>query len=180
MTPITICNIPKTQALSRAIFMKNTLENSLISLRRIIRATEASAKELAKLADMATSELLTLQLVADTPGISPGDLAKALTLSPVTSTVILQKLEQRGLIEKRRSNEDKRRLEVVLTEQGEREAKAAPSSLQARFAHNFSLLPEWEQHQIAATLGKVTHLMGADNLEASPILDVGPITRQSN
>jgi len=96
--------------------MDSTLQDSLISLRRIIRATESGARELAKKADMATSELLTLQSVADNPGISPGELAKSLSLSPVTSTVILQKLESRGLIEKIRSTVDKRRLEVVLTE----------------------------------------------------------------
>ena len=57
--------------------MDSTLQESLISLRRIIRATESSARELAKKADMATSELLTLQSVADNPGISPGELAKS-------------------------------------------------------------------------------------------------------
>lgn len=157
--------------------MDSTLQDSLISLRRIIRATESGARELAKKADMATSELLTLQSVDDNPGISPGELAKSLSLSPVTSTVILQKLESRGLIEKIRSTADKRRLEVVLTEKGKREVNDAPSSLQTRFAHRFGQLPNWEQHLIASVLGKVTTLMGAETMDASPILDVGDIVK---
>ena len=146
--------------------MDSTLQESLISLRRIIRATESSARELAKKADMATSELLTLQSVADNPGISPGELAKSLSLSPVTSTVILQKLESRGLIEKIRSTVDKRRLEVVLTDKGKHEVNDAPSSLQT-----------WEQHLIASVLGRVTTLLGAETMDASPILDVGEIDK---
>ncbi|WP_138519493.1 MarR family winged helix-turn-helix transcriptional regulator [Limnobacter alexandrii] len=157
--------------------MDSTLQDSLISLRRIIRATESGARELAKKADMATSELLTLQSVADNPGISPGELAKSLSLSPVTSTVILQKLESRGLIEKIRSTVDKRRLEVVLTEKGKHEVNDAPSSLQTRFAERFAQLQGWEQHQIASVLGRVTALLGAEAIDASPILDVGEIDK---
>lgn len=157
--------------------MNHTLQDSLVSLRRIIRATEAGARELAKRADMATSELLTLQAVADNPGVSPGDLAKALSLSPVTSTVILQKLEARGLVEKIRSKTDKRRLEVVLTKQGQHEVDAAPSSLQAQFANRFNALTDWEQHLIASALGRVTELMGATGIDAAPILDVGEIDK---
>lgn len=157
--------------------MDSTLQDSLISLRRIIRATESGARELAKKADMATSELLTLQSVADNPGISPGELAKSLSLSPVTSTVILQKLESRGLIEKIRSTVDKRRLEVVLTEKGKHEVNDAPSSLQTRFAERFGQLQGWEQHLIASVLGRVTTLLGAEAIDASPILDVGEIDK---
>ncbi|MCE2746691.1 MAG: MarR family transcriptional regulator [Burkholderiales bacterium] len=157
--------------------MDSTLQDSLISLRRIIRATESGARELAKRADMATSELLTLQSVADNPGISPGELAKSLSLSPVTSTVILQKLESRGLIEKIRSTVDKRRIEVVLTEKGKREVNDAPSSLQTRFANRFEQLQSWEQHLIASVLGRVTTLLGAEAIDASPILEFGEIDK---
>lgn len=157
--------------------MDSTLQDSLISLRRIIRATESGARELAKKADMATSELLTLQAVADNPGISPGELAKSMSLSPVTSTVILQKLESRGLIEKIRSKTDKRRLEVVLTEKGQHEVNDAPSSLQTRFANRFAQLPSWEQHLIASVLGKVTALLGAEAMDAAAILDVGELDK---
>lgn len=157
--------------------MDSTLQDSLISLRRIIRATESGARELAKKADMATSELLTLQSVADNPGISPGELAKSMSLSPVTSTVILQKLESRGLIEKIRSTVDKRRLEVVLTEKGKHEVNDAPSSLQTRFSERFSQLQGWEQHLIASVLGRVTMLLGAEGMDAAPILDVGELDK---
>lgn len=155
--------------------MTNPLDSSLVSLRRIIRVTEAGARDLARKSNMATSELLTLQIVADQPSISPGALAKAMSLSPVTSTVILQKLEAKGLIEKVKSPLDKRKLEVRLTAAGKDEIEGAPSSLQAEFMAGFRRLPEWEQQMIAAVLGRVTSLLNADKIDASPILDVGPL-----
>ena len=156
--------------------MNTALDSSLSSLRRISRVTEAGARDLARKSNMATTELLTLQQVADNPSISPGSLAKSLSLSPVTSTVILQKLEAKGLIHKIKSPSDKRRLEVHLTPEGLREVSSAPSNVQNTFMENFEKLPAWEQHQIAAVLGKITALLNAENLEASPILQVGSLT----
>jgi DNA-binding MarR family transcriptional regulator len=72
---------------------------------------------------------------------------------------------------------DKRRLEVVLTEKGKHEVNDAPSSLQTRFAERFGQLQNWEQHLIASVLGRVTTLLGAEAIDASPILDVGEIDK---
>ena len=156
--------------------MNNPLDSSLVSIRRILRVTEASARDLARKSNMATTEVLTLQIVADSPGVSPGSLAKAMSLSPVTLTVILQKLETKGLIEKVKHKDDKRRLEIKLTPEGIEKINQAPDSLQAQFTERFNQLNAWEQHQIAAVLGQVTSLLNAENLEAAPILHVGSLT----
>ena len=79
------------------------------------------------------------------------------------------------MIKKIKNQLDKRKLEVVLTDQGEEEIAQAPDSVQVQFMKNFLELPEWEQHQIAAVLGKITSLMHAENLQAAPILQVGPL-----
>ncbi|NJM31920.1 MAG: winged helix-turn-helix transcriptional regulator [Limnobacter sp.] len=155
----------------------STLEYTLVALRRIIRATESGSRELARRSGMSTSEVLTLQAVADNPGISPGELARTLGLSPVTSTVILQKLETKGFISKAKSPADKRRIQVMLTKTGQKETASAPSSLHVRFMEKFENLPPWEQHFLAAALGKVTDLLGASTLDAAPILDVGPLNK---
>lgn len=142
--------------------MNTPLDDSLIALKRIIRATESGARKIAREADMATSELLTLQTLADHPRMSPGELAKALSLSPVTSTVILQKLESRGLIQKVRSKTDRRRLEVELTDEGRSELQSTPSAIDTSFSREFQNLPLWEQHLVAGVLGRVTEMINTE------------------
>lgn len=138
--------------------MNTALEDSLMALRRIARQNTSNTKEVAKKSELASSDLQTLQTIADAPNISPGELAKALGLSPVTSTVILQKLENRQLVRKVRSLHDKRRLEVELTHEGVAELHKAATNFQTQFAMHFEHLPAWEQHQIAAVLVKVAEL----------------------
>lgn len=138
--------------------MNKALEDSLMALRRIARQNTSNTKESAKKYDLASSDLQILQTIADSPGISPGELAKMLGLSPVTSTVILQKLETRQLVRKVKSLSDKRRLEVELTPEGLSELHKAALVFHTQFASQFEGLPTWEQHQIAAVLEKVAHL----------------------
>jgi DNA-binding MarR family transcriptional regulator len=138
--------------------MNKALEDSLMALRRIARQNTSNTKEIAKKYDLASSDLLTLQTISDSPSISPGELAKALGLSPVTSTVILQKLENRQLVRKVKSLRDKRRLEVELTQEGLLELHKAALRSHTQFASQFEDLPTWEQHQIAAVLEKVAYL----------------------
>ncbi|MGW8483467.1 MarR family winged helix-turn-helix transcriptional regulator [Microbacterium sp. NPDC055903] len=47
-----------------------------------------------------------------------GDLAADLALEPATASPLVKRLEADGLVSRRRSSEDERRLEIVLTEQG--------------------------------------------------------------
>lgn len=47
-----------------------------------------------------------------------GELGDELGLDSGTLTPLLKRLEQRGLVERRRSSEDERRVEVVLTDEG--------------------------------------------------------------
>lgn len=49
---------------------------------------------------------------------SLGDLATALAMDPATASPLVKRLEVEGLIERRRSTEDERRLDIALTQKG--------------------------------------------------------------
>ncbi len=52
-------------------------------------------------------------------GVSIGEIGDSLMLDTGTLTPLIKRLEQSGLLVRRRSAEDERRVEVFLTEQGE-------------------------------------------------------------
>lgn len=59
-----------------------------------------------------------IRIVGRFPGISAGQLARLLHLHPSTLTGVLQRLEQRGLLRRRRDPRDARRTLLGLTEKG--------------------------------------------------------------
>ncbi len=106
---------------------------------------------------------------------SVGALAKAASLSQATVTGILDRLETRGFVERRRGDNDKRQVFVRATRAGTRMLQHAPRLLQDSFVVHFTGLAEWEQTQLISSLQRVVTMMEATGLEVSPVLAAGPI-----
>nr|MDJ0889025.1 MarR family transcriptional regulator [Desulfobacterales bacterium] len=107
--------------------------------------------------------------------ITASELAKAISLSQATVTGILERLEKRNLITRRRSISDRRRVKVSATATGQRLLEAAPPLMQESFLEQFDRLQNWEQHMILSTLQRLVTMMDAKQIEAAPILMSEPL-----
>jgi DNA-binding MarR family transcriptional regulator len=63
-----------------------------------------------------------LDVIDQRPGLTAGELATAVGLSPGAVTTVLDRLEQRGFVRRIRDSEDRRRVMVELTEEANRVA----------------------------------------------------------
>ncbi|MGQ9425658.1 MarR family winged helix-turn-helix transcriptional regulator [Gilvimarinus sp. F26214L] len=158
----------------------DSIENVLITLRRIIRAADLHSKHLVKTAGLTAPQLLLLQAVRERGEVTIGELAKGINLSQATVTSILDRLERRELVYRQRSQQDKRKVYAYLTPGGEQMLDKAPTPLQAHFIERFQNLPDWEQNMILSALQRVAHMMDAEKIDASPFLDVGDLDRQDS
>ena len=155
----------------------NRSNSALVALRRIVRVTELNARKLARHSDITASQMLVMQLLSRQGESLPSAIARAVELQQATVTVLLKKLEQAGLVSRRRDTEDRRRVWVTLTDAGERVLESSPDLLQHRFQQAFDRLEDWEQSMIISTLERVAALLDAKDLDAAPILDVGDLDR---
>lgn len=155
--------------------MTERLEPALIALRQILRATEINSRALAKACGLTPSQLILMQITKDTDRATPTFLAKEASLSQATVTALIDKLEKRELVQRRKDISDKRRVYVELTPLGAQTLSDAPGSLQKRFEKGFSRLESWEQSFLVAALERTTGLLDAEDLDAAPVLDVGAI-----
>ena len=151
----------------------------LIALRRIIRATDLYSKRLSKTSGLTAPQLLLLQAIQRMgAGVAINMISKEINLSQATVTSIIDRLEYRGVVKRERSDIDKRKVNVVLTDIGSELIKEAPAPLQANFVEQFRVLQDWEQTLILSALQRVASMMDAEKLDASPVLDVGAIDRE--
>lgn len=156
----------------------NHIEEVLIALRRVIRATDLHSKYLAKTTGLTAPQILLLQILRDKGQITIGELANELSLSQATVTTILDRLEKRKLVYRQRSQTDKRKVHAFLTEDAVEVLKNAPIPLQEQFTRQFGDLHEWEQTMIISALKRVAQMMDAQHIDASPVLDIGMLDRQ--
>ncbi|MFH1982409.1 MAG: MarR family transcriptional regulator [Pseudomonadota bacterium] len=147
----------------------------LINLRRIIQSIDLHSRDLMKRFGLTIPQLMILNEIERAHDISASDLARAVSLSQATVTGILERLENRGLITRKRSESDRRRIHVRATDPGRALLDAAPPLMQESFTHQFSMLASWEQHMILAAVERIAVMMNARRIDAAPVLATGPI-----
>lgn len=165
---------------TRGEILLGRIDEVLVALRRVIRATDLHSRHLAKTTGLTAPQILLLQTIRDRGEVTIGELATDISLSQATVTTILDRLEKRGLVYRKRSNEDKRKVHAHLTTEAQEILKNAPIPLQEQFTRQFGDLHEWEQTMIISSLQRIAKMMDAEHIDASPVLDLGLLDRYEN
>lgn len=149
----------------------------LSAIRRIIHSVDLYSRELAARTRITAPQLVCLITLAERGEMTATTISREVFLSPSTVVGILDRLEEKGLVKRERMSKDRRVVIVSITEEGNKVASSAPSPLQNRLTEALSVLPLPEQIAIAKSLERVVNLMEAQHLDASPILETGPIIK---
>ncbi len=145
------------------------------AIRRIMRCIDLHSKFLATHYGLTGPQLTVMQALAGCDGLSVGTLARSVHLSGPTITGILTRLSKRDLVRQSRSQDDRRVVQIWLTELGRTLLAQAPPPLQEKFRSEFAKLNDWEQSLILSCLQRLVAMMEAGKIDASPILATGPI-----
>lgn len=144
-------------------------------LRKVIRAIDLDSHRLEHRHGVTAPQLLVLATVRDHSGLGIGDVARLVQLSPSTVVGIIDRLEERALLERRRDAVDRRRIQLVLLPKGRTVLDAGPKPLQAALIARFERLPADDQARMLAALDQLTDLLHANDIDAAPVLAVGPL-----
>ncbi len=120
-------------------------------LRREARALGASPEQVALLVSIKYA-----------PGIGLRELAARERVSPPAMTKHVDRLERDGLVERKASEEDRRRVGVTLTDEGQRLLRRVRSRRTAWLAQRLAELDESEQAALEAAIAPLTHLLRED------------------
>lgn len=150
-------------------------DESLIALRRILRATELYERDLAQAAGLTPAQLRVLQIVAERGSVTPKLLANQMGVSQATVTALVDKLVARAFVQRIPSEEDRRQTNLVASEIGRATLENVPDALQQRYVRAFDRLEDWEQAQLVSSLERVAAMLNAEGLDASPVLTTGEI-----
>jgi DNA-binding MarR family transcriptional regulator len=155
-------------------FLKD-YDDFLVSLRQITRAIDLHSRKLQKQSGLTTSQLLVLEAIQKLEAPTPKAVAAEIVLSQATVTSIVDRLEKRGLVKRVKSATDKRSVQITLSEEGEAKLNDAPDILQTQFLKEYRELEPWERQMLIAALSRISAMMNAEDLDASPILTSGDI-----
>jgi len=156
------------------------LSDSVLStLRQIIRAIDLQSKKLTKKFGLTGPQLIILKEIYNSPNLPISEIAKNVSLSQATVTTILDRLCQQGFSIRQRSELDKRKVNISLTDKSIEILKNKPSILQDEFSAEFDKLQDWEKNMLLSSLQRLAGMMNATKIESHPVLVSGPIEASS-
>ncbi|MFS4437384.1 MarR family winged helix-turn-helix transcriptional regulator [Paracoccaceae bacterium GXU_MW_L88] len=156
--------------------MPTRSETALIALRRILRATETHARQIAAQTDLTASQMFLLSTIAEAAAQTPTALSQKMSITQATTTALLNKLAEKNLIERRKSESDRRQVLIYITDAGRALLESAPNPLQSQFEQGFSALDDWEQAMLIASLERVASLLNASDADdIAPVLTPGEV-----
>ena len=154
----------------------NTKNNSnyehriLSALRRVIRAVDIYSKKLHTELGLTTPQLLCLHALSKAETMTLTGLAKTVNLGVSTVNGIIDRLEAKQYLTRKRSSEDRRKVSLEISLSGKEIVSKAPFLLQDKLSTALTKLPNSEQMAITESLELVVGLMEVEEVDASPNL----------
>lgn len=137
----------------------------LVTLRQITRALDLYSQSLVKKIGLTGPQLFIIKELALNEDITPGTLAKYMSISQATITSMIDRLEAKGYVRRQRDVFDRRKVKIVLLEPGKEVLKKNPSLLQEDFVRKFEGLKPWEQTLILSSLQRISELMQVEKIQ---------------
>lgn len=127
-------------------------------LRQMMRAMDKHSKYIQERYDVTIPQLICLREIHRCGRISFGDITHRISLNKSTVSGIVDRLENRGLLRRRRIKEDRRKIHVEITEKGKHFVKVAPPPLPSQFIEKFKSLNVTEIDMLLGAIEKICEL----------------------
>jgi len=134
---------------------------ALSALRQIVHSLHRASRSAERVHGVSGAQLFVLQLLADAPAHSLNALAERTLTHQSSVSVVVSRLVGRGLVERKRSPDDGRRVELSLSPAGQALLAQAPAAMQLRLLESLRTMPKRDLRTLAGLLTDLVQTMGA-------------------
>ena len=112
--------------------------------RIVVRSIQAHSAWVERQCGLSAAQLWALWEVARAPGMNVSEIARRLSIKPATASNLLDKVENKGLLERARSGPDQRVVKLFVTEPGNELLRTAPLPAQGALLDGLTRMAEDE------------------------------------
>jgi DNA-binding MarR family transcriptional regulator len=135
-------------------------------LRRIVKALHSYSQDVYRTYGLTAPQLWALKTLQRDGRMAAGQLAEALAVHQSSLSILVDRLEKRGLVQRIRSQRDRRFVEVALTKRGAALSAMAPEPAQGRLLHALRTMSRAEVKSIARAVDRLVDAMEAGDTQA--------------
>jgi len=147
------------------ISKKEAIAEIVQSFRKIFKYIQQYSEEVLKEFGVTGPQLWLLKTLHDDNGTPVSELSQKMFLHISTVSSIINRLEEKGLIERKRTKTDRRKVFIHLTDRGEELIVKAPEPAQGKLLHGLQKLSSEEVLGLYKSLEKIVQLMEVDRIK---------------
>jgi MarR family transcriptional regulator, lower aerobic nicotinate degradation pathway regulator len=141
----------------------------LDSIRKIVQVLRVASRAAEKGVGVTGAQLFVLHHLARHDQLSLNELAERTLTHQSSVSVVVQRLVERGLVSRVRSEADARRIELSLTRAGRNLLNKSPQAAQDQIIEALQRLSSSDRKILARTLSTLVHELGLDT-EPAPMI----------
>jgi DNA-binding MarR family transcriptional regulator len=135
-------------------------------LRRIVKALHSYSQDVRGAYGLTGPQLWALKTLQREGAMTVGALATALAVHQSSISILVDRLEQRGLVRRVRQRPDRRSVRVELTQRGATMAADAPEPAQGRLLHELNAMTAAELQRTRRVIDRLVSAMEARDVHA--------------
>jgi DNA-binding MarR family transcriptional regulator len=128
-------------------------------IRRMLHRIYVNSKAMHKQYGLTGPQALVLRTLLDQGSVSAAVLADTMYVTSSNLTGILDRLEAKGLLERVRSEHDRRAIFLRLTEKGAQQAETVPDPIEDQLTRGLGRLPAGEVDAMRSGLERLVELL---------------------
>lgn len=137
----------------------------IFSIRRLIQASELYTKELNRKYQISAAQLNCILTLYEYGPLPPSKIADHMMVKSSTVTGVVDRLENKGFVERMRNSPDRRVITIQLTETGKKLAQNAPPPIQQKIIDSLRQTEKAKIDQIVHCLNMLTDMLDVQDIE---------------
>jgi len=144
--------------------------NIIDNIRRFFQVVNEHSKLVERETGLTGPQLWAIKVIAEAQSIKPSELARRMYLHPATVVGLIDRLVKRGLVLRVRSEEDRRVVEISLSNKGKELLLSAPEVPQGLLVRGLEGLSAEQLTKVADGTEELVRILGAEGLPPQLLL----------
>lgn len=149
------------------ISKQSAISEIMQSFRRIFRAIQKYSEEVLKEFGVTGPQLWLLKTLREKDGASVGELSQKMYLHISTVSGIIDRLEEKRYVVRKRGKADRRVVTVHLTPGGKKIISSAPDPAQGKLLHGLQKMSQAEVMELREALRRIVDMMEVEYLSVN-------------
>ena len=145
------------------------------SIRRLYRAVYLDSSKTSRQYGLTSTQSMVLRVLLSNGPLSSADLSRKIYVTPSNMTGVIDRLQQRGLVERTRRVRDRRVVSITLTEQGRTLSALLPDPIEKKLIQGLAHMELGKIETLADDMNRILNLIDAGGGEPVPLDDLGRV-----